>query len=84
MANLFCIDLVEEPIAAAVCGGFETQEELNSPVAVYWMTYDLGGGTLDTAILKIKQNCLSIKAVAGNNECGGEDIDNLLVKDIKK
>ena len=44
------------------------------------LVYDFGGGTLDLAILKNENRNFETVAIAGNPFCGGQDIDNLLIK----
>jgi heat shock 70kDa protein 1/2/6/8 len=44
------------------------------------LVYDLGGGTFDVSIIKIKDgSSFTVLAVAGDNHLGGEDFDNRLV-----
>ena len=63
MANLDCIRIIEEPIAAALCKG---THHFNFTEAKNYLFFDFGGGTLDLTILEIKQNHLKIKAIDGN------------------
>ena len=41
--------------------------------------YDFGGGTFDISILSIKSGVFEVKSTNGDTNCGGEDIDVLLM-----
>jgi molecular chaperone DnaK len=64
MAGLEVLRLVNEPTAAALAYGLDRAKE--GTIAVY----DLGGGTFDISILKLRD---------GDTHLGGDDIDNLLL-----
>lgn len=36
--------------------------------------FDLGGGTFDVSILELFDNIMEVRAVAGDNYLGGEDL----------
>jgi len=64
--------LVPEPVAAAIHFASERLAD-GELVAVY----DLGGGTLDTAVLRRKGNTFEVVGrTGGNEEIGGEDFDD--------
>jgi actin-like ATPase involved in cell morphogenesis len=74
-AGLGTVTLVSEPVAAATHYAQAHKEEgLSGPVA----TYDLGGGTLDVAILKPNADGFGELAVDGIDPLGGETFDALL------
>lgn len=69
---------VPEPVAAAVHFASERLSE-GEHVAVY----DLGGGTLDTAVLKRGRTSFEvIGRTGGDEELGGEDFDDLLYRHL--
>jgi len=73
LAGLQVLRLLNEPTAAAVAYGLDSDE--NGIVAIY----DLGGGTFDISLLKMKQGIFEVLATAGDTALGGDDIDNLIV-----
>ncbi len=73
MAGLEVLRLVNEPTAAALAYGLDRRKE--GTIAVY----DLGGGTFDISILKLRDGIFEVQATNGDTHLGGDDIDNLLV-----
>src|ERR1700723_2991078 len=73
MAGLEVLRLVNEPTAAALAYGLDRKKE--GIIAVY----DLGGGTFDVSILKLKDGIFEVIATNGDTHLGGDDIDNLLI-----
>ena len=39
------------------------------------LVYDIGGGTLDTSLLYMNGNAVSVLSVAGDDHLGGSDFD---------
>ncbi len=69
---------VPEPVAAAVHFASERLQD-GEHVAVY----DLGGGTLDTAVLKRTGKTFEVVGrTGGDEELGGEDFDDLLYRHL--
>ncbi|MCL4287362.1 MAG: Hsp70 family protein, partial [Thermoleophilia bacterium] len=78
MAGLGEPTFVPEPVAAAVHFASERLAE-GEHVAVY----DLGGGTLDTAVLKRHGSSFTVVGrTGGDEELGGEDFDDLLYRHL--
>lgn len=73
IAGLEVLRLVNEPTAAALAYGLDRKKE--GIVAVY----DLGGGTFDISILKLRDGIFEVIATNGDTHLGGDDIDNLLM-----
>ncbi len=69
IAGLKALRIVNEPTAAALAYGLDTNRE--GTVVVY----DLGGGTFDVSVLKITQGVYKVAATAGNTHLGGDDFD---------
>jgi molecular chaperone DnaK len=69
--------LIQEPIAAAVGYGIRP-ESANQR----WLVFDLGGGTLDIAVVSTRDGRLTVLEHRGNNLLGGKDIDRSIVEDI--
>ena len=67
------INIISEPNAAALAYGLN--KKINKTVLIF----DLGGGTLDVSILKIRDDFFEVLSTCGDAHFGGEDFDNLLV-----
>jgi Fe-S protein assembly chaperone HscA len=72
LAGLEVLRLVNEPTAASLAYGLEKQEE--GVVAVY----DLGGGTFDVSILRLRGGIFEVLATSGDTRLGGDDFDERL------
>lgn len=94
LAGLNVLQLLNEPTAAALEYGRNTTElpqyeqhdnDNNTKVKPdekkekTILVADLGGGTYDVSILKLKNNNYTVKAVDGDNSLGGEDFTNRIV-----
>ncbi|WOG81505.1 hypothetical protein DCAR_0100655 [Daucus carota subsp. sativus] len=78
IAGLNVLQVLVEPTAAAVAYGLD--KNLTSSVGEKTvLVFDLGGGTFDVSLLKIKKDSFEVKATAGNTHLGGEDFDNRLL-----
>ena len=69
LAGLPVLRLLNEPTAAAVAYGLDSQEE--GVIAVY----DLGGGTFDISILRLHRGVFEVLATGGDTALGGDDLD---------
>jgi molecular chaperone DnaK len=69
--------LVQEPVAAALAYGFQTDG-----AKTYWLVYDFGGGTFDAAIIKAEEGTIHVVNHGGDNFLGGSDIDWAIVEKI--
>jgi molecular chaperone DnaK len=83
-AGLEATPLLQEPIAAALSYGFQTDAE-----RAYWLVYDLGGGTFDAALVQLRDGALQVVNHGGDNHLGGKDLDwaivnHLLVPEVLK
>ena len=76
IAGLNVLRIVNEPTAAALAYGVETQSAQR--VAVY----DLGGGTFDISILELDSGVFRVRSTAGDTFLGGEDFDNAIVEHL--
>ena len=74
ISGLEVLRIINEPTAAALAYGLDKQNE-ESTILVF----DLGGGTFDVSILQLGNGVFEVKATAGNNHLGGDDLDNALV-----
>src|SRR3954462_2315693 len=76
IAGLNVLRIVNEPTAAALAYGVETEGAQG--VAVY----DLGGGTFDVSILELSDGVFRVRSTAGDTFLGGEDFDNAIVEHL--
>jgi molecular chaperone DnaK len=81
IAGLEVLRIINEPTAASLAYGL--QEKTQGTIAVY----DLGGGTFDISILKLKNGIFEVLATNGDTHLGGDDFDqliaNLFLADIR-
>ena len=76
LAGLKVKRLLNEPTAAALAYGITADRR----DVHYLMVFDFGGGTLDISILHLDGKDFCVKAVHGDNHCGGRDLDNALTE----
>jgi Fe-S protein assembly chaperone HscA len=81
IAGLEVLRIINEPTAASLAYGL--QKRTQGTIAVY----DLGGGTFDISILKLKNGIFEVLATNGDTHLGGDDFDrrvaDLLINDIR-
>lgn len=77
LAGLEVLRLLNEPTAAAVAYGLDSQEQGNVIV------FDLGGGTFDVSLLSLQNGVFEVLATGGDTGLGGDDFDQLLARHIK-
>ncbi len=85
IAGLNVLRIINEPTAAALAYGLDrnTSGSEEKIIAVY----DLGGGTFDISILKLKDGIFEVLATHGDTYLGGDDFDreimNYFIKNIQ-
>jgi Fe-S protein assembly chaperone HscA len=72
LAGLDVLRIVNEPTAASLAYGLH--ERNRGIVAVY----DLGGGTFDISILRVKDGIFEVLATGGDTHLGGDDFDRAI------
>ncbi len=72
IAGLEVLRIINEPTAASLAYGL--QQKTQGTIAVY----DLGGGTFDISILKLKDGIFEVLATNGDTHLGGDDFDRLI------
>ena len=77
LAGFQHVELLQEPVAAALAYGFDTADDNQ-----FWMVYDFGGGTFDVSIIAIRDGELSVVEHAGDNYLGGSDLDWAVVEKL--
>ena len=82
IAGLDVVRILNEPTAASLAYGLQKIRE--GVIAVY----DLGGGTFDISILRVKDGVFEVLATNGDTHLGGDDFDReavlWLLEDIRK
>ena len=73
LAGLKAERLVNEPSAAAVAGHIGEEDAL-------CLVFDFGGGTLDVSLVERFENVVSVTAVSGDNQLGGQDFDLVIAQ----
>ena len=74
LAGIKVLRLLNEPTAAAVAYGLDEKAEESSVLAVY----DLGGGTFDISLLRMRKGIFEVLATGGDSALGGDDFDRAL------
>jgi molecular chaperone DnaK len=77
LAGLNVLQIINEPTAAAVAYGLD---KLNEDQTVF--VFDLGGGTFDVTIMRIKGNIIEMLATNGDHRLGGKDWDDVIVSHV--
>ena len=78
-AGLKVLRVINEPTAAALAYGLHKKEGTNVVIVV-----DFGGGTLDVSLLYVQGGMFVTMAMAGNNQLGGQDVNNNLIEFFRK
>ncbi len=74
LSGINVLRLLNEPTAAAVAYGLDTGQE--GVIAIY----DLGGGTFDISILRLRQGVFEVLATGGDSALGGDDFDHAIAE----
>ncbi len=77
LAGLEVLRIVNEPTAASLAYGLQKEKE--GIIAIY----DLGGGTFDISILKIRNGIFEVLSTNGDTHLGGDDFDQALVRMVR-
>ena len=74
LAGLKVLRLLNEPTAAAVAYGLDRGADGLHAV------FDLGGGTFDISILRLRRGVFEVLATGGDSALGGDDMDHALAE----
>lgn len=77
LAGLTLSPLLQEPVAAALAYGFQSQSD-----RAFWLVYDLGGGTFDAAVMQVRDGEIKVVNHGGDNHLGGKLIDWAIVENL--
>lgn len=72
--------LLQEPIAASLA--YANKKKDKELADGQWLVYDLGGGTFDVALVKIKEGEMKVLDHEGDNFLGGTDFDDEIVRKL--
>src|ERR1700761_7279320 len=75
IAGLEVKRIINEPTAAALAYGLDTEGKSDEKIAVY----DLGGGTFDVSILELGDGVFEVKSTNGDTHLGGADFDRVII-----
>lgn len=71
------VELLQEPVAASTAFGLSSKIKQG-----YWIVFDFGGGTFDSALVKSEDGILTVKDTEGDNWLGGKNLDEAIVDQI--
>jgi len=74
VAGLEVLRIVNEPTAAALAYGLDTDKDDH-----LILVFDLGGGTFDVSILEIGEGVFEVKSTHGATDLGGDDWDERVI-----
>lgn len=74
IAGLEVARIINEPTAAALAYGMESQKDGRI------LVFDLGGGTFDVSILEIGDGTFEVISTSGDNKLGGDDWDERVME----
>ncbi len=78
LAGLEVLRIINEPTAASLAYGLHERDR--GIVAVY----DLGGGTFDVSLLRIKDGVFEVLATGGDTHLGGDDFDRAISAHLRE
>jgi molecular chaperone DnaK len=77
LAGIETSPLLMEPVAAALAYGFDQQSE-----KAFWLVFDIGGGTFDAALVRVRDGFIQVINQGGDNFLGGTNIDQGIVDQL--
>lgn len=80
LAGLDVKYIINEPTAAALYYAYQSEGDLSGTYVVF----DLGGGTFDVSVIKVKGQDVEVIASNGLHKLGGDDFDRALWKLISE
>jgi molecular chaperone DnaK (HSP70) len=87
-AGLDVVDVLSEPIAAALSYGFGrldgTPDLAKGDAHETVLVYDLGGGTFDATVIELADRRIAVLAVEGDHQLGGADWDERIALHLSR
>ncbi len=78
LAGIQVLRLLNEPTAAAVAYGLDSEQE--GTIAVF----DLGGGTFDISVLRMQKGVFEVLSTGGDSALGGDDFDHAIANWVRE
>jgi len=78
LAGLEVYRLLAEPTAAALAYGLDKASQ------GLFAVYDLGGGTFDISVLRLRNGVFQVLATGGDSALGGDDFDRAIADELLK
>ncbi len=80
IAGLEVMRLLAEPTAAALAYGLDKFGGQGPEGGAHFAVYDLGGGTFDISLLRLRKGVFQVLATGGDSALGGDDFDRALAR----
>ncbi len=77
LAGFDYVEVLQEPVAAAMAYGIDSEKKNG-----FWLVFDYGGGTFDSALLKVEDGIMNVIDTEGDNYLGGKNLDYAVVDNI--
>lgn len=77
LAGIEYVELIQEPYAAAIAYGVSSSNKNG-----YWLVFDFGGGTFDSALVKVSDGIIKVIDTEGDNFLGGKNLDEAIVNEV--
>ena len=77
LAGFSQVELLQEPIAAAMAYGIDEQVKDGKIII-----FDFGGGTFDVCLVDVEEGIMQVKDTGGDNWLGGKNLDQAIVDEI--
>lgn len=77
LAGIEHVEVLQEPIAAAIGYGLNSKKKNG-----FWLVFDFGGGTFDSALVKVEEGIMKVLDTEGNSHLGGKNLDFAIVDEI--
>ena len=77
LAGFDHIEVLQEPVAASMAYGLDSKKKDG-----FWLVFDFGGGTFDTALLKVEEGIMKVVDTEGDAHLGGKNLDFAIVDEI--
>src|SRR5437763_6959615 len=84
IAGLEVLDILDEPVSAALAYSFQSSPGLHAAAAADTkpqtvLVYDLGGGTFDVTLVRLDRRHFTTLAIEGDVRLGGKDWDDRII-----